>query len=254
MKEEGEKKAEGVLDEAAAAVEAAVGEVIPEQTPLRRRLAARRLLRAEVYYAASLLLFAALALLARTHAYFEWDLRAALALQSVPGIFEFMRVVSIPGDGATPYVIAAITCLVFFAARRHSEGAGLALSTSVGGLLSRYFKQLIGRPRPADELVDVFRPIESMSFPSGHVTFYVCYFGFLFFVAYAVLPRGSLRRRVALAATALPVILVGLSRVYLGEHWPSDTLGAYLLSGTWLAVCLELYRRWKKPKEVISDE
>ncbi|HYO62665.1 MAG TPA: phosphatase PAP2 family protein [Pyrinomonadaceae bacterium] len=224
------------------------------QTPRERLRAARRLLRAEVYYGASLLAFAALTFFAYTYAYFGWDLRAARAVQSLTGLREFMRVVSIPGDGWTAHVISAVTVLMFLAVRRYSEGAALALSTGGGAILSRTFKVLIARPRPAPELVDVFRAIESKSFPSGHVTFYVCYFGFLYFVAYATLPRGSFARRAALALTAAPVLLVGLSRVHLGEHWPSDTLGAYLMSGTWLALTLEIYRRWKKPSPVTGTE
>lgn len=220
-----------------------------EETPRERRRAARRLLRAEVYYGASLLAFAALTFFSYVYAYFGWDLRAARALQSLAGLREFMRVVSVPGDGWNAHLISAATVLCFLAVRRYSEGAALALSTGGGAILSRTFKTLVARPRPASELVDVFRAIESKSFPSGHVTFYVCYFGFLFFVAYATLPRGSVARRAALVLTGLPVILVGLSRVYLGEHWPSDTLGAYLMSGTWLALTLEVYRRWKRPTE-----
>ena len=240
--------------EAALPVEVALDETLPKDAPVRRRLAARRLLRAEVYYAAALTAFAALTFFVYYNPYFHWDERAADLLQSAPGLFDFMRLVSVPGDRWTPHALTCATVLAFLLLRCFSEASALALSAGGGGILSRSFKLLIGRPRPSREFVEVFREIDSNSFPSGHVTFYVCYFGFLFFVAYAILPRGSMRRRIALTVTALPVALVGLSRVYLGEHWPSDTLGAYLMSGVWLAFCLELYRRWKKPKEVMSAE
>jgi membrane-associated phospholipid phosphatase len=47
-------------------------------------------------------------------------------------------------------------------------------------------------------------------------------------------------------AAALPVLLIGLSRINLRAHWPSDVAGAYLLSGLWLGLSLEMYRRWKQ--------
>ena len=239
--------------EATRPVEVGYGETLPTETPVRRRLAVRRLLRAEVYYTAALTAFAALTLVVYLNPQMIWDERAAVAFQSVPGLFEPMRLVSVPGDRWIPHTLTVATVGLFLLVRRFSEAAALSLSAGGGALLSRTLKILIARPRPSPDLVQVFRPIETMSFPSGHVTFYVCYFGFLFFVAYAVLPRGSARRRAALALTALPVLLIGLSRVYLGEHWPSDTLGAYLMSGTWLAVCLHLYRRWKKTKMVNGE-
>ncbi|HEV7842492.1 MAG TPA: phosphatase PAP2 family protein [Pyrinomonadaceae bacterium] len=213
----------------------------------QRRRAVRRLLRVEVIYLTAMALFAALALLAHFNTYFDWDLAISRGLQNLnsPVMFTFMRAVSLFGDKWIPWVIAGITIILFFISGNRSEATGLLLSTGGGQLLNGLLKRLIARPRPSSELLNVFRQLTTQSFPSGHVTFYVCYFGFLFFAAYAVLPRGSLLRRAALTLTATPVLLIGLSRVYLGEHWPSDTIGAYLSSGLWLAFALHMYRRWK---------
>jgi undecaprenyl-diphosphatase len=128
------------------------------------------------------------------------------------------------------------------------------LCTAGSGLLNRAIKMFIARPRPAAPEVEVFRAHSGQSFPSGHVTFYVCYFGFLFFVAYALLPERTPARRAAFTLCVLMIALVGLSRVYLGAHWPSDTIGAYFLGGLWLAFSLYLYRRWKEGATFHAEE
>lgn len=228
-----------------------------EERPRRRllrRLAARRLWRAEVRYAGALAAFAALAILARLNAYFWWDVAVAQAIQNVPGLLGLMRLVSTIGYGWKPFALTGVTAFIFLIYRRRSEAAGLVFSAAGSTLVNHFLKLLIARPRPSVEFVAIFRPLKSQSFPSGHVTFYVCFFGFLFFVAYAILPKGAWTRRAALMLTALPVLLVGLSRIYLGAHWPSDTLGAYLVSGLWLGLSLHLYRRWKERSTLHAEE
>jgi membrane-associated phospholipid phosphatase len=213
-----------------------------------RRSAVRKLWRAETAYVIGLAAFGVLALYAHFRTYFEWDLRIERGLQAlnVPGLFDVMYTVSVFGNKWIPWALTIVSALVFLLFNKRSEAAGLLTSAGGGALINILLKMLIGRPRPTAELVNVYRDLHTDSFPSGHVTFYVCYFGFLFFVAFALLPRGSAVRRVALVLTALPVLLIGFSRVYLGAHWPSDTLGAYLISGLWLALSLHLYRRWKQ--------
>jgi undecaprenyl-diphosphatase len=225
-----------------------VSEELTQKVPRRRVL--RRLLRAEIYYGAGLVAFAALTFFAYYNAYFGWDLRVALAIQSVKftGMLAFMRAVSVIGNDWHPYALATVTILALFFLRFRAEAGALALSVVGSAILNGLIKTLIARPRPSTELVTVVRDMKSLSFPSGHVTFYVCFFGFLFFAAYALLPGRSLARRMSLFLLALPVLLVGLSRVYLGAHWPSDTLGGYLFSGLWLGLSLHVYRRWKKDR------
>jgi undecaprenyl-diphosphatase len=223
---------------------------------LRRLAAARRLQRAELIFLAGLAAFAVLALLAKANAYFSWDRSVAHAVQSIPlpGMEALMRAVSFVGDGVTSWVVVIAALVLFLARGRRSEAFGLLLSAAGGPALNRMLKYLIARPRPTMELVRVSGDWAHESFPSGHVTFYVCFFGFLFFVAFALLPKGSTARRVACGLAALPVALVGLSRVYLGAHWPSDTLGAYLFSGLWLAISVDVYRRWKRRATFHAEE
>jgi undecaprenyl-diphosphatase len=223
---------------------------------LERLLSARKLVRAEAVFLAALAAFAVLALYARADAYFAWDLRATLALQSIdaPGFPALMRAVSVFADGPNGWLLTGLTMLLFFLRRRRTEMFALLFSVGGGELVNRAVKLAVGRPRPVAELVRVSGHWARQSFPSGHVTFYVLYFGFLFFAAFALLPRGTNNRRAALALAALPVLLIGPSRMYLGAHWASDVLGAYLLSGAWLALTLRLYRRWKARSTFHEEE
>lgn len=221
---------------------------VPVTDSADRRRAVRRLRRAESVYLCVLVGFAILAVFARAEPYFGWDLRVEHAIQSIanPALSTVMTGISLAGNYATPYIMAAVAVIAFWIAGARSEAVGLAVSGAGVGLINRTLKMVIARPRPVSSLVTVLDADRGgASFPSGHVAFYVAFFGFLFFVAYATLPRGSWSRRVALALTAFPVLTVGLSRVYLGAHWPSDTIGAYLWSAVWLAIVLRLYRYWK---------
>jgi membrane-associated phospholipid phosphatase len=242
-------------DDAAQTVLPAAGPS-PRRRLVERLAAARKLSRAEAVFLVALAAFAVLALYAHAYAYFAWDLRATLALQSVgtPGFPSLMRVTSVFGNGANGWLLAALTLLLLFMRRRRTEMYALLFSVGGGELVNRIVKAAVGRPRPVAELVRVTGTWANESFPSGHVTFYVCYFGFLFFAAFALLPRGTNLRRAALALAALPVLLIGLSRMYLGAHWASDVLGAYLLSGAWLALSVHLYRRGKARSTFHQEE
>lgn len=230
----------------------------PVQTVSRWR-ALRRLWRAQTVYFVALAVFGVLAIFAHLDPYFAWDLKVSGAFNwtkfTPPGLFGLLEFVSIFGNSWTPYALSAAAIIIFVSTGLRSEAVGLLMSAAGSGLINSILKLIISRPRPAtSEYVQVYRDTVSQSFPSGHVTFYVCFFGFLFFVAYALLRRGTTARWLALTLTALLVLLVGPSRIYLGAHWPSDTIGAYLWSGVWLAFSLAMYRRWKERRTFHGEE
>jgi undecaprenyl-diphosphatase len=76
--------------------------------------------------------------------------------------------------------------------------------------------------------------------------YYTGFFGFIVFLAYTLL-KPSLKRTFLLVVFGLLVLLIGISRIYVGQHWASDVVGAYLLGGLILVAIIQLYR-WGKPR------
>ncbi|HKQ99496.1 MAG TPA: phosphatase PAP2 family protein, partial [Pyrinomonadaceae bacterium] len=143
--------------------------------------AVRRLLRAELIYVVALGAFGVLAIFAYLDPYFGWDLKVSSAFNwktfTPPGLFEAMRFISVFGNHWIPYALSGAMALIFLLFRRRSEAVALVLSTAGSGLINSMLKLLISRPRPSPDLVPIYRDMVTQSFPSGHVTFYVCFFG-----------------------------------------------------------------------------
>jgi len=76
--------------------------------------------------------------------------------------------------------------------------------------------------------------------------YYLGFLGFIGFLVFSLL-KPSLKRSLLLMLIGIPILLIGISRIYLGEHWASDVLGAYLLGTLTLIVTIQLYR-WGKTR------
>ena len=150
-----------------------------------------------------------------------------------PWLTPFMYAVSWPGYGVQGALLPVAVALPFALVGLRRE-ALWTLGTLAVGALNALLKLAIARPRPSSDLVAVFFQLSDYSFPSGHTAQYTALFGFAFFLVY-VLARRSAWRTALLALLALPIVLIGVSRMYLGQHWLSDVLGGYAL-GTLLLV------------------
>ncbi|HKS41289.1 MAG TPA: phosphatase PAP2 family protein [Blastocatellia bacterium] len=208
--------------------------------------AARRARWAEIVFIIALSFYAVLAVLAHHYAYFQWDVSINRAIRSIalPGFSSLMIGLSWLGSDLAPVVLVVGTGVALMAAGFRLEGLICMIGVSLGSAMNSLLKILIARPRPDPALIEVLKQYDHNSFPSGHVTFFVEYFGFLLFLSYVLLKRGRLRKA-SFVLFGLLIFLISISRVYMGAHWPSDTLGAYLAGGVWLMLMIEAYSRLK---------
>ncbi len=197
--------------------------------------------------------FAVLAFISQHIAYFPIDLKIATTIQRFnPTWFDFlMKLVSLPGNKPYMAVIIGAAILFLIINKLRWETVCIIFNVVSYGFSEYLFKDLIHRVRPAEDLVKVFLPLKDYSFPSGHVLGYTAFFGFTAFLIYSLIPYSKIRTFLIAFFSGL-VILVSFSRVYLGEHWPSDTLGSYLLGSAILLGTVELYI-WGRPKYFRKD-
>lgn len=191
--------------------------------------------------------FILLAFLASTTPFFPIDVRITQAIQSTgsPLFADFMWLISWPGFLPQSVLITLLLAFMLYAFGLHWESVASLLAASFSAGANQLVKEIIQRPRPALDLVDVFAVLQSYSFPSGHVMFYVSFFGFLWFLVYTLL-KPSWIRSLILGFVGILILMVGVSRIYLGQHWASDVLGAYLLGSLILLGIISLYRWGRK--------
>jgi len=145
------------------------------------------------------------------------------------------------------FVAATILTLLYY--RRWLEATGLSICLVGGVVLNVLLKHLFERSRP-----DLFRVVveSGYSFPSGHAMVSLCYYGMLAFLFARSIKSGKLRL-IVMIDTILLVVAIGVSRIYLGVHYPTDILAGYAAGATWLAFCIALLIWWEKRRVVKED-
>jgi undecaprenyl-diphosphatase len=137
------------------------------------------------------------------------------------------------------FVIAAATGFLLVARRRRTALFVVA-ATGAGAAAGSLLKLVYDRPRPA--LVPHLVEVASASFPSGHATDAAIVYLTLGALLARTVAQPALRIYI-LGAAALLVFLVGVSRVYLGVHWPSDVVAGWTIGAAWALACSLLYSR-----------
>ncbi len=191
----------------------------------------------------SLIVFLLLTYSIANQGVFSWDIQLTNSIQNLS--YLTIPMIFVSGFGQISVTLLLFILILGFLYRKgYRKEAAFVPAVLLTPALNILLKELVARPRPSEALVSVFEPLPQYSYPSGHVMYYVVFFGFLAFLA-ASLPKLEPRWRIFLLSVSLPLILlVGVSRIYLGAHWPSDVVGAYLFGGLYLIVLILIYLKF----------
>jgi membrane-associated phospholipid phosphatase len=175
---------------------------------------------------------------------FDQNFELAIHSWATPTVTSIMIFFSLLGY-QTLWVIG-VAGAIFFAVRRHWHYFVFWLITWLGGeLLNSALKLIFMRPRPV--FSDPLALAANSSFPSGHAMGSTIIYGLLAYFLLKHISR-AVGRIAVIVVTIVLVLLIGLSRIYLGVHYFSDVVGGFTFGIVWLSLCITaleavVYRR-----------
>ncbi|MER6917194.1 phosphatase PAP2 family protein [Streptomyces sp. NPDC000594] len=165
----------------------------------------------------------------------EWAVRQPAAVQVNRVLTDWFW------DPWTMRALAAVAFGVLWWRRERTLAVWFAVGATTGTLLQQVLKAAVDRPRPSwPDPVDSAR---LAAFPSGHAMTATVVCGLLVWVA-AVLGTSRRLMRWVTAVAVVSVVGVGLTRLYLGVHWPTDVLAGWLMGSFWVLLTIVLYERF----------
>ncbi|MGN7178981.1 hypothetical protein BK139_21450 [Paenibacillus sp. FSL R5-0490] len=163
-----------------------------------------------------------------------------------PRLTEYMSVITFLGSVkwlAISVTLAAVLLCLF---KKRSLASFMVLSSGFGALFNLLLKWIFKRERP-----DI-RPLieeQGFSFPSGHSMGSFIFYGSL---AYMIIHLAKRKRWKAAWTVMLGcfIIMIGLSRIYLGVHFPSDVIAGFAAGGVWLTIMIIAFRYYEYRKNI----
>jgi membrane-associated phospholipid phosphatase len=144
--------------------------------------------------------------------------------------------------------VALLSVLVLWLTKRdYTAMATIALAVGLGNELNKLLKNWIGRERPQLEHLD---EVASLSFPSGHAMVGIILYMLIAYFLVKYIPS-KVGKRVALLICTIIILLLGVSRIILHVHYPSDVIAGYAFGFIWAFLWMLIYemvRDWSKKR------
>jgi undecaprenyl-diphosphatase len=161
----------------------------------------------------------------------------------IPAITSFMKFFTFIGAGFPSVFLSVIVLFFLYKVLHHRRELILFLWAVIGSaLLNEVLKFIFHRTRPTlHRIVNA----NGFSFPSGHSMAAFSLYGILAFLLWRHIPS-SLGRGILIIFSTVMIMAIGISRIYLGVHYPSDVIGGFLASGSWLAILIWFFQRYQE--------
>lgn len=164
------------------------------------------------------------------------DIAANTFMQSIqnPILTTFSKFIAIVFEPIVVMLVSLLVAVYLYFKISKRKGVLLASTTIITGILIKFLKEIFQRARPLNGLIQEL----GFSFPSGHVTMTVVFFGLMVYLF-----ANKEHKLEAVLTATLVILLVGFTRMYLGVHWFTDIIGSIIIGGIVLALSIIIYKR-----------
>jgi undecaprenyl-diphosphatase len=193
----------------------------------------------------SLMGFGVMAVLVSKQTIVHFDSTIISFVQSfeAPMLTPIMKFFTFIGGTIPIVVISLLVLFLLYKVLKHRSELILFVAVIAGAnILFASLKLLFHRERP-----DLHRLIEASnySFPSGHATNAFALYGILTFLLWRHISNRQ-GRTILIILSVFMILAIGMSRIYLGVHYPSDVIAGYFISACWLTFAIWFYQRYKE--------
>lgn len=157
-----------------------------------------------------------------------------------PALDTIMLNVTRLGNPSTVVFITLVALGILWGRRYRQEAKIFLLNCLGGAILSYGLKLAFSKPRP--QLWKSLIAEQSYSYPSGHALGSIVLYGFLAYLLGTHYPKYT---RVFYSIAAILIVSIGLSRLYLGVHWPTDVIAGYGVGFLWITFCITMLKLQK---------
>jgi undecaprenyl-diphosphatase len=203
----------------------------------------------------SLIGFGFMALLVSRQEIVQFDSMGISFIQGFesPILTPIMEFFTFIGSMKSIVVLSILILFFLYKVLKHRSELVLFIAVILGSnILFLTLKLFFQRTRP-----DIYRLIEvgGYSFPSGHATNAMTVYGILAFLLWLHIPT-RWGRTVLILISIIMILTIGISRIYLGVHYPSDVIAGYFTGGFWLTFAIWFYQQYqeKRYKRKIDSE